>query len=186
VADEVQVEVDGAVAVITINRPQARNAINAAVANGIASALDELDERAGPAGGPERCPPACAVDHPEPQDLLVEGEGAVEIRHLEADPARPCARREAVSRRRNPVPRVEGRAVSIAHPRLLALPRTVYGYTAPVVLSLLASPRRARRSGRVRSRFCTRPVAPRRTACTRVRGNPRPVPNGTGTVPTAA
>jgi enoyl-CoA hydratase len=45
VADEVQVEVDGAVAVITINRPQARNAINAAVANGIASALDELDER---------------------------------------------------------------------------------------------------------------------------------------------
>lgn len=44
-ADEVQVEVDGAVAVITINRPQARNAINAAVANGIASALDELDER---------------------------------------------------------------------------------------------------------------------------------------------
>jgi len=45
VADEVQVEVDGAVAVITINRPQARNAINAAVAKGIASALDELDAR---------------------------------------------------------------------------------------------------------------------------------------------
>ncbi len=44
-ADEVQVEVDGAVAVITINRPQARNAINAAVAKGIASALDELDAR---------------------------------------------------------------------------------------------------------------------------------------------
>jgi len=45
VADEVQVEVDGAVAVITINRPQARNAVNAAVAKGIAAALDELDER---------------------------------------------------------------------------------------------------------------------------------------------
>ena len=44
-ADEVQVEVDGAVAVITINRPQARNAVNAAVAKGIAAALDELDER---------------------------------------------------------------------------------------------------------------------------------------------
>jgi len=45
VADEVQVEVDGAVAVITINRPQARNAVNAAVAKGIAAALDELAER---------------------------------------------------------------------------------------------------------------------------------------------
>ncbi|MEZ0072955.1 enoyl-CoA hydratase [Planotetraspora sp. GP83] len=36
---------DGGVAVTTINRPQARNAINGAVARGIAAALDELDER---------------------------------------------------------------------------------------------------------------------------------------------
>ncbi|GAA3395180.1 crotonase/enoyl-CoA hydratase family protein [Cryptosporangium minutisporangium] len=44
-SDEVQVEhVDG-VAVITINRPKARNAVNNAVAVGIAAALDELDER---------------------------------------------------------------------------------------------------------------------------------------------
>jgi Enoyl-CoA hydratase/carnithine racemase len=45
VADEVLVEVDGAVAVITINRPQARNAVNAAVAKGIAAALDDLEAR---------------------------------------------------------------------------------------------------------------------------------------------
>ncbi|MCG5217073.1 crotonase/enoyl-CoA hydratase family protein [Streptosporangium sp. KLBMP 9127] len=44
-SDEVQVEVDGAVAVITINRPKARNAINGAVARGIVAALDELEER---------------------------------------------------------------------------------------------------------------------------------------------
>jgi enoyl-CoA hydratase len=44
-SDEVLVDVDGGVAVITINRPKARNAINGAVAQGIASALDELDAR---------------------------------------------------------------------------------------------------------------------------------------------
>ncbi|HEV7931600.1 MAG TPA: crotonase/enoyl-CoA hydratase family protein [Actinomadura sp.] len=44
-SDEVLVEVDGGVAVITINRPKARNAVNGAVAQGVASALDELDER---------------------------------------------------------------------------------------------------------------------------------------------
>jgi enoyl-CoA hydratase len=44
-SDEVLVDVDGGVAVITINRPKARNAVNGAVAQGIAAALDELDER---------------------------------------------------------------------------------------------------------------------------------------------
>ena len=44
-ADEVLVETDGGVAVITINRPQARNAINKAVATQVATALDELDAR---------------------------------------------------------------------------------------------------------------------------------------------
>ncbi|WP_204076158.1 crotonase/enoyl-CoA hydratase family protein [Planotetraspora phitsanulokensis] len=44
-SDEVLLEVDGGVAVITINRPKARNAVNGAVARGIASAVDELDER---------------------------------------------------------------------------------------------------------------------------------------------
>ncbi|RAY11486.1 enoyl-CoA hydratase [Actinomadura craniellae] len=44
-SDEVLVEVDGAVAVITINRPKAKNAVNGAVAEGIAKALDEFDER---------------------------------------------------------------------------------------------------------------------------------------------
>ncbi|GAA4222752.1 enoyl-CoA hydratase [Streptosporangium album] len=44
-SDEVLVEVDDGVAVITINRPQARNAVNGAVARGIAAALDELEER---------------------------------------------------------------------------------------------------------------------------------------------
>ena len=44
-SDEVLVDVDGGVAVITLNRPKARNAVNGAVAQGVASALDELDER---------------------------------------------------------------------------------------------------------------------------------------------
>lgn len=44
-ADAVLTEVDDGVAVITINRPEARNAVNGAVANGIAGALDELDAR---------------------------------------------------------------------------------------------------------------------------------------------
>lgn len=44
-SDEVLVEVESGVAVITINRPKARNAVNGAVAQGVASALDELDER---------------------------------------------------------------------------------------------------------------------------------------------
>jgi enoyl-CoA hydratase len=43
--DAVSVEVDGGIAVITINRPEARNAVNEAVARGIAAAVDELDPR---------------------------------------------------------------------------------------------------------------------------------------------
>lgn len=41
--DAVSVQTDGPVAIITINRPEARNAVNAAVARGVAAALDELD-----------------------------------------------------------------------------------------------------------------------------------------------
>ncbi|MFC4117446.1 crotonase/enoyl-CoA hydratase family protein [Nonomuraea zeae] len=44
-SDEVLVEESGNVAVITINRPKARNAVNGAVARGIADALDALDAR---------------------------------------------------------------------------------------------------------------------------------------------
>jgi enoyl-CoA hydratase len=44
VSDEVLVERRGGVQVITINRPEAKNALNAAVARGIAAAVDELDE----------------------------------------------------------------------------------------------------------------------------------------------
>jgi enoyl-CoA hydratase len=40
---EVLTEVDGNVLTVTINRPAARNAVNAAVAQGIAAALDRLD-----------------------------------------------------------------------------------------------------------------------------------------------
>jgi enoyl-CoA hydratase len=43
VSDEVLVERRGAVQVITINRPQAKNALNLGVAQGIAAAVDELD-----------------------------------------------------------------------------------------------------------------------------------------------
>ncbi|MBT2208123.1 MULTISPECIES: crotonase/enoyl-CoA hydratase family protein [Actinomadura] len=42
---EVLTEEDGAVLTITINRPASRNAVNGAVAQGIAAALDELDAR---------------------------------------------------------------------------------------------------------------------------------------------
>jgi enoyl-CoA hydratase len=46
VADEVLVEHIDRIAIITINRPRARNAINYAVSAGVAQALEELDERA--------------------------------------------------------------------------------------------------------------------------------------------
>ncbi|HEY3733072.1 MAG TPA: crotonase/enoyl-CoA hydratase family protein [Streptosporangiaceae bacterium] len=44
-ADEVLIETDGGIAVITINRPEARNAVNGAVSAGIAAAIDDLDAR---------------------------------------------------------------------------------------------------------------------------------------------
>ena len=44
-ADDVLVEQRERILIITINRPAARNAINAAVTNGVAAALDQLDER---------------------------------------------------------------------------------------------------------------------------------------------
>jgi enoyl-CoA hydratase len=42
-ADPVHLEEDGGVLTITIDRPEARNAVNSAVAEGIAAALDRLD-----------------------------------------------------------------------------------------------------------------------------------------------
>ena len=44
-SDEVLVEESDGVAVITINRPKARNAVNGAVARGVAEAVDALDAR---------------------------------------------------------------------------------------------------------------------------------------------
>lgn len=44
-SEAVLAEVDGPVAVVTINRPAARNAVNEAVASGMAAALDEFDAR---------------------------------------------------------------------------------------------------------------------------------------------
>lgn len=44
-SDEVLYSTEDGVAVITINRPQAKNAVNASVANQIAEALDDLDSR---------------------------------------------------------------------------------------------------------------------------------------------
>ena len=43
--DPVLIEEDGGVLTITLNRPQARNAVNQAVAEGVAAALDALDAR---------------------------------------------------------------------------------------------------------------------------------------------
>jgi enoyl-CoA hydratase len=45
-AEPVLTEVSDGVGVVTINRPEARNAVNGAVARGIAAAVDELDGRA--------------------------------------------------------------------------------------------------------------------------------------------
>jgi enoyl-CoA hydratase len=45
VADAVLVEVADGIGIITINRPEARNAVNEAVARGIAAAIDEFDPR---------------------------------------------------------------------------------------------------------------------------------------------
>ncbi|HEY7075004.1 MAG TPA: crotonase/enoyl-CoA hydratase family protein [Solirubrobacteraceae bacterium] len=42
-SDEVLTEADGGVLLITLNRPEARNAVNAAVARGVAEAVDRLD-----------------------------------------------------------------------------------------------------------------------------------------------
>jgi enoyl-CoA hydratase len=42
-SDAVRTEVGGGIAVITINRPEARNAVNGEVAQGIAAAVDEFD-----------------------------------------------------------------------------------------------------------------------------------------------
>lgn len=44
-SDELLFEVSGGVAVMTINRPDRRNAINRAVAEGISAAVDEMDRR---------------------------------------------------------------------------------------------------------------------------------------------
>ncbi|WP_040692824.1 enoyl-CoA hydratase-related protein, partial [Nocardiopsis prasina] len=44
-SDEVSFTAENGVAVITIDRPKAKNAVNAAVAQGVAAALDELDSR---------------------------------------------------------------------------------------------------------------------------------------------
>src|ERR1700712_5358911 len=44
-AEDVLVEERGRVLIITLNRPSARNAINASVTQGVADALDELDSR---------------------------------------------------------------------------------------------------------------------------------------------
>ena len=44
-ADAVLVTVEDGIAVVTINRPAARNAVNSEVARGLAGAVDELDAR---------------------------------------------------------------------------------------------------------------------------------------------
>lgn len=42
-AEEVRVEADGGVLVVTLDRPQARNAVNANLARGVAAAMERLD-----------------------------------------------------------------------------------------------------------------------------------------------
>ena len=45
-SDEVLVEYAGPTVIITINRPEAKNAINRAVTDGVAAAIEELEARA--------------------------------------------------------------------------------------------------------------------------------------------
>jgi enoyl-CoA hydratase/carnithine racemase len=45
VADEVLAEVADGIGIITLNRPEARNAVNEAVARGVAAAIDEFESR---------------------------------------------------------------------------------------------------------------------------------------------
>lgn len=42
-SEEVLVDVLDGIMIVTINRPQARNAVNSNVAKGVAAAMDELD-----------------------------------------------------------------------------------------------------------------------------------------------
>lgn len=50
-ADEVLTEVRGKVMVITLNRPDAMNAVNAELAHALAAAIDEMDENPGVSSG---------------------------------------------------------------------------------------------------------------------------------------
>jgi enoyl-CoA hydratase len=45
-SEEVLVSKEGGVLIVTINRPEAKNAMNAAAAQGISAAMDELDNNA--------------------------------------------------------------------------------------------------------------------------------------------
>src|SRR5262249_61806149 len=45
VAEAVLAEMADGIGIITINRPEARNAVNEAVARGVAAAIDEFDSR---------------------------------------------------------------------------------------------------------------------------------------------
>ena len=64
-ADEVLTERQGRTLVITINRPEARNAFNLAVAQGLADAMDELDDT----------PRAVGCDHHRGGRQLLRGHG---------------------------------------------------------------------------------------------------------------
>ena len=44
--DAIRTEVNDSVAIVTIDRPQARNAVNGEVARGIAAAIEDFDARA--------------------------------------------------------------------------------------------------------------------------------------------
>ena len=83
-------DADG-VLVITINRPEARNAVDGAVARGMAAALDELDGRRRPAGR--------RADRRGRHVLRRDGPEGVHARREAGDP-RPRLRRHHRARRR--------------------------------------------------------------------------------------
>ena len=110
------------VLIVTINRPEARNAVNRAVAEGIAAAMDELDSDAGlrvgilTGAGPSFCAGMDLKAFVSGERPHVEGRGAAGL--VQRPPAKPL------------IAAVEGYAVALGFEILLACDLIVAGADA--------------------------------------------------------
>src|SRR4051794_3849850 len=79
--DVVLVEQRDRILIITINRPEAKNAVNAAVSRGLADAVDRVDSDPGlsvgivPGGGGSFCAGMALKAFPRGKNVIVEGRG---------------------------------------------------------------------------------------------------------------